>query len=146
MESKTYLKNLRIAPKKLRFFLPVLKKKAPAAALDYLYYSPERAAKVLYQALKSALTNAKNVLKVDENLLEWKLLTIEEGHKQKRWRPGGRGTAKPFRIRFSHVKIVLGAKQQPKVKEVEQKKEIKAQQKPVTKVSTKGRSPSGRKK
>ena len=84
-------------------------------ALDFLYYAPQKAAKIMYQALKSALNNAKNTLKVDENLLEWKLLTVEEGYKLKRYRPGGRGTPKPFRIRFSHIKIVLGAKEEGKV-------------------------------
>ncbi len=124
MESKTYLKNIHISPKKLRFFLPVIKKMNPASSLDYLYYSPQRSAKVLYQALKSAITNAKNVLKVDEDLLEWKLFTIEEGQKLKRYKPGGRGTAKPYKVRFSHIKIVLNAKPtaQLQTKVIEEKK------------------------
>lgn len=120
MESKTYLKNLRASPKKLRFFLPEIKKRNPANALDYLYYAPQKAAKVMYKALKSALSNAKNTLKVNEDLLEWKLFTVEEGYKLKRYKPGGRGTPKPFKIRFSHIKIILGAKELPaKVKQEE---------------------------
>lgn len=118
MESKTYLKNLRESPKKLRFFLPEIKKRKPAMALDFLYYAPQKAAKVMYKALKSALSNAKNTLKVDENLLEWKLLTVEEGYKLKRYRPGGRGTPKPFKIRFAHIKIILGAKSTEQVKKI----------------------------
>lgn len=145
MESTTYLKNLRVSPKKLRFFLTALKKRKPVVALEYLYYAPEKAGKVLYQALKSALANAKNTLKVDESLLEWKLLTIEEGQKLKRYKPGGRGTAKPFKIRFSHIKVVLKAKSSdqiqkkelsvPKVKnsvaKVEESKEKKAEDKKI---------------
>lgn len=115
MESKTYLKNLRESPKKLRFFLPEVKKRIPSEALEYLYYAPQKSARVLYQALKSAVTNAKSILKTDENLLKWKLLTIEEGYKLKRYRPGGRGTPKPFKIRFSHIKIILGAEEVKKV-------------------------------
>ena len=110
MESKTYLKNLRESTKKLRFFLDEVKKRNPVDALDYLYYAPQKAGRVLYQALKSALNNAKNTLKVPDDLLEWKQFTIEEGQKLKRYKPGGRGTAKPYKIRFSHIKIVLEAK------------------------------------
>ncbi len=129
MESKTYLKNLKMSPKKLRFFLPELKKKKPAMALDYLFYAPQKAAKILYFALKSALTNAKNTLKVSEDLLEWKVLTVEEGQKLKRYKPGGRGTAKPFKIRFSHVKIILGTEQteQKKIEQPIEKSKIKDQ-------------------
>ena len=113
MESKTYLKNLRVSPKKLRFFLPAIKKMNPSMVLDYLYYSPNKTAKILYKAIKSAITNAKNTLKADGDLLEWKLLTIEQGQILKRFKPGGRGTAKPIKKRFSHIKIILKAKEQP---------------------------------
>lgn len=110
MESRTYMKNLPVSPKKLRFFLPAIKKMDPHAALDYLYYLPNKPAKILYQVLKSAISNAKNVLKIPENLLKWKFLAVEEGWKLKRYKAGGRGTAKPYRKRFSHVKIILEAK------------------------------------
>jgi large subunit ribosomal protein L22 len=136
MESRTYLKNISNSPKKLRFYLPVIKKMSPESALDYLYYSPQRSAKVLYQALKSAITNAKHLLKVDEDLLEWKLFTVEEGQKLKRYKPGGRGTAKPYKVRFSHIKIVLGAKQAV----IKQEKKVE----PKKEVSTKSRSSSER--
>jgi large subunit ribosomal protein L22 len=113
MESKTYLKNLRVSPKKLRFFLPAIKKMSPSMVLDYLYYTPNKTARILYKAIKSAITNAKNTLKADEDLLEWKLLTIEQGQILKRFKPGGRGTAKPIKKRFSHIKIIIKAKEQP---------------------------------
>jgi large subunit ribosomal protein L22 len=109
MESVTYLKNLRIAPKKLRFFMPEIKKLKPVLALDYLFYIQNKPAKIFYKAIKSAVTNAKNTLKVNEDLLKFKVLTIEEGQKLKRYRPGSRGTAKPFKRRMSHIKIILQA-------------------------------------
>ncbi len=132
MESTTYLKNIRVSPKKLRFFLTAVKSKSPALVLDYLFYARQKPAKILYQAVKSAITNAKNTLKVSEDLLEWKLFTVEEGQKLKRYRPGGRGTVKPLRIRFSHIKIKLGVKKAEEHQEsvedklpAEQHKEIK---------------------
>jgi len=140
MEFKAYIKNVKISPKKLRFFLPSIKKLTPRESLDYLYYIPNKAAKVLYKAIKSAIDNAKNISKIKEDLLKFKLLVIEEGLKLKRYRPGGRGTIKPFRRRYSHIKIILedsafvdDQKQQPsnkeKVKKTLNKTKIKVDRK-----------------
>jgi len=109
-ESITYLKNIAIPPKKLRFYLKAIKKMSPKKAMESLFYGQQRATKVLYQALKSAINNAKQTLKVDEDLLKFKLFTIEEGLKLKRYLPGSRGTAKPIMKRKSHIKIVLTIK------------------------------------
>ncbi len=106
-ESKTYLKNLAISPKKLRFYLKSIKKTSPKEALEGLFYGKQKATKILFNALKSAINNAKQTLKVDENLLKFKAFTIEEGLKLKRYRPGSRGTPKPILRRRSHIKIIL---------------------------------------
>ncbi|MFN4212563.1 MAG: 50S ribosomal protein L22 [Microgenomates group bacterium] len=109
MEIATYIKNIKISPKKLRFLLPEIKKLKPAEALDCLLYTPKKGAKIFYKAIKSAIDNAKNVLKIREDLLRFKLLTVEEGGRLKRYRPGGRGTVKPIVRRMSHIKIILKA-------------------------------------
>lgn len=106
-ESKTYIKNINISPKKLRFYLKSIKKMTPISAMNYLFYGQQRAIKILYQAVKSAINNAKNSLKVTEDLLKFKLFIVEEGLKLKRYRPGGRGRPKPIMKRKSHIKIVL---------------------------------------
>ena len=111
MESITYSKNLKISPKKLRFLLPEIKKLKPVETLDYLMYTPRKSALVFYQVLKAALANAKSLLKVDEKMLRFKHLSVEEGQKLKRFRPGGRGTTKPILRRFAHVKIILEAEE-----------------------------------
>ncbi len=108
MESTTYLKNLKLSPKKLRFFLPVIKKMTPLQATESLFYSPTAPGRVFYRSIKSAIANAKNMLKVNEDALVFKVLTVEEGRKLKRFNPGGRGTAKPYVKKYSHIKIVLG--------------------------------------
>lgn len=107
MESLSYFKNLRVSPKKMRFMLPEIKKLKPFEALDYLMYSPRRTAKVYYKALQSAIENAKNTLKVSPDVLQFKLLTVEQGPVMKRFQPGSRGTAQPIKKRFSHLKIAL---------------------------------------
>ncbi len=122
MESKTYLKNIAISPKKLRFYLKAVKKLTPVEAMEKLFYGSQKATKILYQALKSAIANAKQTLKIDENLLKFKVLTIEEGQKLKRYRPGSRGMVKPIIKRRSHIKIVLVADKKNEVKNLKSSK------------------------
>lgn len=106
-ESITYLKNLSISPKKLRFYIENIKKLKPKKALDRLFYSNAKATKILYKAIKSAIENAKKTLKTDDNLLKFKALAVDEGIKLKRYKPGPRGIVRPILKRKSHIKIIL---------------------------------------
>ncbi len=117
MESRAYIKNIKISPKKLRLILPEIKKLSPAEALERLFYTPKKSAKIFYKAIKSAVDNAKLTLKTAEKELKFKLLTVEEGRKLKRYQAGGRGTAKPIMKRYAHIKIVLETLKTSKTKD-----------------------------
>ena len=112
MESKSYIKNVKVTAKKLRFLLDDVRKMDPYKALEHLYYTPKKSAKILYQAIKSAIDSAKTKLN-ESPKLKFKTLLAEEGRKLKRFRAGGRGAAKQILRRYSHIKVVL---------EVEEKK------------------------
>ncbi len=137
MEVQTYIKNLKITPKKLRFLLPAIKKMTPVESLDYLYYTPKKGAKIFYKAIKSAINNAKQTMKVDENLLKFKLLTVEEGRTLKRFRAGSKGVAKPIKKEYAHIKIILAADVKNSVidKKLTVKKEINKNSKAQTQKS-----------
>jgi large subunit ribosomal protein L22 len=107
MEAKTYIKHIRISPKKLRFIVDEVRKMSPNEAINTLFYSPKRSAKILLKAIKSAVDNAKKTFKASEDLLRFKLLTIEGGPALKRFRAGGKGGVKPYKRRSSHIKIIL---------------------------------------
>ncbi len=129
MESQTYIKNLRISPKKLRFLMNDIKRMKPFEALKALYYSNEKAGFIFYKALKSAITNAKSSLKSSDELLLFKALMVEEGQDFRRFRAGGRGGVKPFKRRTAHIRIVLTAETSPtdalsKKETVDQKKKL----------------------
>lgn len=137
MESRTYIKNIRISAKKLRFLADDIKKRTPAEALHYLNYTTLRGAKIFHKTIRSAIANAKLKLKTSDELLRFKSLVVEQGPKLKRFRAGGRGTAKPFERKSAHIKIVLvvkklaektaekvAAKAKPEVK-TESKQEVK---------------------
>ena len=128
MESKTYIKNIRISPKKLRFLLAEIKRKNPVEALDYLLYTPKRGAGLFHKAISSAISNAKNTLKVSDEALRFKTLIVEQGSSLKRYHPGGRGTIKPFVRRTAHIKIILAVAEKQETKKTEkvvEKKELK---------------------
>lgn len=109
MESVTYLKNLKITPKKLRLMLPKVKKMKPSRATEVLAYMPDHSARVLYSAIRSAMANARHTLKIDDSLLQFKTFFVEEGQKLRRFNPGGRGSPQGYKKRYAHVKIVIVA-------------------------------------
>jgi large subunit ribosomal protein L22 len=107
MEVKAYIKNVKTSPKKLRFMIANIKKLSPDSALDYLFYTNKKSAKVFYKALKSAISNIKKVKDINENSIKFKQISIEEGQKLKRYRSGGRGGVKQFKRKYAHIKIIL---------------------------------------
>ena len=107
MESRSYFKNQKSTPDKFRIITAQIKGLNPVQATKKLETMNKKAAGLLNKMVKSAIVNAKQTLKVDESMLEFKLLTIEEGQKLKRFRPTSRGMAKAFLRRMSHVKIIL---------------------------------------
>lgn len=137
MEVRSYIKNLEISPKKLRFLLPKIKELSPQEAMDELMYTPKKPARMLYSAVKSAIDNAKNVLKVDPSLLKFKLFTVEEGKRLKRFRAGGRGTTAPFRKRLAHIKIVLETNEKKESMDEETKPKVQSSNLPVDRQGTK---------
>lgn len=110
MEAVSYIKNIKISPKKLRFLLTDIKKRKPQEALDALLYSPKKGARFFYQAIKSALSNAKIKFQTDQEDIFFKTIAVEEGRKLKRFKAGGRGVVKPIVRRYSHIKVVLTMK------------------------------------
>ncbi len=82
----------------------MVRKMSPLHALDILQFTPNAASIPLSKAIKTAVGNAKNT----ENLF-FKSVEINEGMKMKRYRVGtaGRGRGRPYKRRFSHIKVVL---------------------------------------
>lgn len=107
MESRTYIRNLKTTPKKLRMFRDLIVQMSPQDALEHLMYTPTKTSNIYYKAIHSAISNATQALKVSPDMLKFKLLTIEEGRTLKRHHAGSKGMAKPILKNFSHIKIIL---------------------------------------
>lgn len=123
MEAKASVTDVHSTPKKLRVLLTDIKKMTPVKAMDHLFYSPKKSANILYKVIKSAVDNAKATLQIDANLLEFKLLKVDQGHALRRYNPGSRGNAKPYRKQFSHINVVVGVKSGSQLKSVKPRPE-----------------------
>jgi large subunit ribosomal protein L22 len=128
MEAKASVTDVHTTPKKLRILLEDVKKMKPAKAMEHLMYSPKKSAGILYKVIKSAVDNAKATLQIDAHLLEFKLLKVDQGHSLRRYNPGGRGTAKPYRKQFAHISVVVGLGKGNEAKQVAKKEEKKTEE------------------
>ncbi len=113
MESRHIAKNINVSLRKVRTFLPAIKKMSPADALTRLELLPHSAGRALGDALKTAIANAQNSLKVSKDMLEFRRLYADQGLVLKRFRAGSRGTAAPISRRMTHITVVLGVKKTP---------------------------------
>jgi large subunit ribosomal protein L22 len=107
MEARARVRFIRIAPRKVRRILDLIRGKETGEALSILRFTPGRASPILQKLLRSALTNAK----VKENLYVAQA-TCDQGPTLPRWRPRAFGRATKIRKRTSHITIVLKEKKE----------------------------------
>ncbi len=97
-----------MAPRKIRLVADLVRGKKTKEVLSQLKFSSKKAAPIIAKLLKSAISNAKNNLKIkDEENLYVKKITVDEGPTLKRSMPGAFGRASMIRKRTSHIKIIL---------------------------------------
>lgn len=101
------LRNLHIAPRKVRLVAELLKGKSAEEAGALLNFTVKRAAGPILKLLQSAIANAKNNFQLDPNNLYISKITVDEGPKMKRWMPRARGSASTIEKKTSHVYLVL---------------------------------------
>ena len=111
MEAKAYLRNVRIAPRKVQIVLDLIRGKDVKVAQAILQQTPKSASEYLEKLLKSAVANAENNHNMDKNNLYVAECFVCPGPILKRIRPRAQGRA--FRVlkRTCHVTIVLKEKE-----------------------------------
>lgn len=122
MNNQTIIKDVHVSPKKIRFLMDFVKKLKPVDAVDHLTYMPQHSARILKTAIQAAISSSVSALKTTPDMLKFRVLIIDQGHVLKRFRAGGRGTAKPIKRRMAHIKIVLEIDQRGQNK-IENRKE-----------------------
>ena len=120
------LRYLRIAPRKVRLVVDLIRGKRIEEAQNILNFTIKKAALPLLKLLRSAAANAKNNFQLDESNLYIAKILVDEGPKYKRWRARSRGRAAEIQKKTSHITVVLDeiVKRPPKVKKVKKPKKV----------------------
>lgn len=107
MEARAIAKGVRIAPRKARLVIDLIRGKSVEEADKILSNLNKEAARLSHKVLRSAVANAENNLGLDKTNLYVKEAYINEGQTMKRMKFGSRGHVDPIKKRTSHITIVV---------------------------------------
>ena len=110
MESRAYLRNVRISPRKVKIVLDLIRNKPVDYAMAVLKHTPKAACEPLEKLLKSAIANGENNHGMSKDNMYIAECFVTPGPTMKRIQPKDHGKA--FRIlkRSSHITLVLREK------------------------------------
>lgn len=100
------LKYARVAPRKARRIVDMIRGLPVKEAEAQLKLSPRRAGSPVLKLLRGVVANAKNNGRVEEKLFI-KEIKVDGGPTLKRWMQRARGSASPVMKRTSHITIVV---------------------------------------
>jgi large subunit ribosomal protein L22 len=107
MEARAVSRHLRIAPRKARGVVDLIRGKNVGDALMVLDFLPRKGARLVAKTLKSVIANAESQQRVDIDRLYVRRITVDGGATLKRFMPRAHGRATPIRKRTSHITIVV---------------------------------------
>ena len=106
-QAKAKLSHLRIAPRKVRLLIGLIRGLSVEDAIIQLEQSKKNASRSVLKLLQSAVANAVHNHKIKEDTLRIETAFVDGGPMLKRWKPRAFGRAAPIRKRSSHVTIIL---------------------------------------
>ncbi|KRM71396.1 50S ribosomal protein L22 [Lacticaseibacillus brantae] len=104
-------KTVRIAARKARLVIDLIRNRDVAEALAILDFTPNGAATDISKVLKSAIANAEHNYDLDAQNLYVSEAYVNEGPTLKRFRPRAKGSASPINKRTSHITVVVSEKE-----------------------------------
>ena len=110
MEAVAIAKGLRIAPRKARLVIDLIRGKSVEEADKILANINKEAARMSRKVLVSAVANAENNMGLKKESLFVKEAIVNEGQTMKRMKFGSRGHVDAIKKRTSHIKIVVSEK------------------------------------
>ena len=106
-QAKAVAKTVRIAPRRTRLIIDLIRGKNVGEAYAILRNQPQRAARVIEKVLKSATSNAVNNLNLKEENLYVKTCYVDEGLVMKRAKMDSRGHVGRNDHKTSHITIIV---------------------------------------
>ena len=107
MEAKAIAKYIRIAPRKIRVVIDLIRGKNIGEALAILKHTPKVGSEVVEKVLKSAVANAEHNYDMNTDKLYVAAAYVDQGPTLKRIHPRSRGQAFKILKRSSHVSVVV---------------------------------------
>ncbi len=132
LQTKATLRKLRVAPRKVRLLIDLIRGMQVDNAIAQLEISKKEAARPVLKLLKSAIANAQHNHGIKPETLVVKIAFVDGGTTLHRWVPKAMGRATPIRKRTSHITIVLEGEVDEKVA-----KKVKAEKKEEKKTKAK---------
>ena len=111
-QAKAIARTVRIAPRKVRLVVDLIRGKQIGEAVAILRHTPKAASPVVEKVLKSAVANAEHNYELDMNNLVVSEVFVDEGPTLKRFRPRAQGRASAINKRTSHITIVVSEKKE----------------------------------
>ena len=119
METKASVTQVRLAPRKFRTVVNMVRGKDIGAAQGILASNNKlNISRILTKLLNSALANAKENMNLDVDTLYIKTITVDGGPSLKRFLPRMRGRADQILKRTSSVTVVLDEREKKSKKVV----------------------------
>ena len=106
MEATAKATYIRIAPRKVKIVIDLIRNKPTDEAMAILKHTPKAACEPLEKLLKSAIANAENK-NMDVTRLYISECSVDQGPTLKRIRPRARGSANRINKKTSHINLVL---------------------------------------
>ena len=110
-ESRAYLRQLRVTPRKVKIVLDLIRGKDVATAMAILKNTNKIASESLVKLLKSAVANAQHNFNMDASNLFVSECFVCPGPTLKRVQPRAQGRAFQILKRTSHVTLVVKEKE-----------------------------------
>ena len=110
IEAKAVAKTVRIAPRKTRLVIDLIRGKNVDDARAILSNQPQRAARVIEKVLNSSIANAVNNFKMNEENLFVKTCYVDEAIVMKRAKMDSRGHVGRNDHKTSHITVIVAEK------------------------------------
>ena len=111
-EVRATAKYVRVAPRKARAVVSLIRNLPVEKALEVLQFSTRAASVDVAKVLRSAIANAVNNNNLREDSLYVKLAYVDEGPTLKRIRPRAKGSASRINKRMSHITVVVAPRKE----------------------------------
>lgn len=105
MEAKAIAKFVRIAPRKIRIVVDLIRGKSVGEAIAILKHTPKVGSEVVEKVLMSAMANAEHNYDMNIDNLFVSEVFVDQGPTLKRIHPRSRGQAFKILKRSSHVTV-----------------------------------------